>query len=269
MTFKFLRPQPLSANGLPKKEASKSLAQMSAGTLIALVLFSAMMAFSGFTSHAAAPTQSGSEQKPAAAETAASAIPAAKSNNKKPEKKPEKTTQKTEEKKMSTGNPHVLIETNLGNIEVELFADKAPLSTENFLKYVDDQFYNGTIFHRVIGNFMIQGGGFTEGMEQKPTRAPIKNEANNGLSNARGTLAMARTMIVDSATAQFYINVENNTALNHRDPSPMGYGYAVFGKVVNGMDVVDKIKAVPTQSKGGHQDVPSTPVVIKSAKRLN
>lgn len=164
-------------------------------------------------------------------------------------------------------NPVVVMETSLGTVEMELFADKAPISAENFLKYVDDHFYDGTIFHRVIKGFMIQGGGFTQGMEQKSTRAPIKNEATNGLKNERGTLAMARTMVVDSATAQFFINVVDNPFLNNTGTDPQRYGYAVFGKVVSGMDVVDKIKDTPTTVKNGMPDVPATPVVIKSIKR--
>jgi peptidyl-prolyl cis-trans isomerase A (cyclophilin A) len=162
------------------------------------------------------------------------------------------------------GKPVVTLTTTLGVVEVELDAEKAPISSENFLKYVDDGHFDGTIFHRVIPGFMIQGGGFTADFVQKPTRAAIKNEANNGLKNARGTLAMARTNVVDSATAQFFINLKDNDFLNHggRD-----FGYAVFGRVVSGMDVVDKIAGVPTGTKGPHSDVPKTPVVIQSAKR--
>ena len=158
----------------------------------------------------------------------------------------------------------VTLTTTLGLIEVELDTEKAPLSTENFLKYVDDRHFDGTVFHRVIPGFMIQGGGFTADFAQKPTRDAIKNEANNGLKNARGTLAMARTNVVDSATAQFFVNLKDNDFLNHggRD-----FGYAVFGRVVSGMDVVDKIGGVATGTKGPHQDVPKTPVVIESAKR--
>ena len=166
-----------------------------------------------------------------------------------------------------SGNPHVTIETSMGNIEVELFQDKAPISTKNFLDYVDKGFYSGTIFHRVINNFMIQGGGFTKEMQQKPTGAQIKNEAGNGVKNDKYTLAMARTNVVDSATAQFFINVKDNDFLNQRDTSPAGFGYAVFGKVVQGQDVVDKIKAVATGNKSGMSDVPTTPVEIISAKR--
>ncbi len=165
-------------------------------------------------------------------------------------------------------NPVVLMETSLGNVKLELFPKEAPVSVKNFLDYVNSGFYNGTIFHRVIPNFMIQGGGFTAEMKMKQTKAPIKNEADNGLKNQRGTLAMARTMVVDSATAQFFINVVDNVFLNHRDKSPQGYGYAVFGKVVEGMDVVDKIAAVQTGMQKGFQDVPQTAVVIKSMKVL-
>jgi cyclophilin family peptidyl-prolyl cis-trans isomerase len=160
----------------------------------------------------------------------------------------------------------VTLTTTLGVIEVELDTEKAPISAENFLKYVDDGHFDGTIFHRVIPGFMIQGGGFTTDFVQKPTRAAIKNEADNGLTNARGTLAMARTNVVDSATAQFFVNLVDNAFLNHSGPGPK-FGYAVFGRVVSGMDVVDKIAGVPTGSKGPHQDVPKTPVVIQSAKR--
>jgi cyclophilin family peptidyl-prolyl cis-trans isomerase len=174
---------------------------------------------------------------------------------------------KPEAKKGDKVNPHVVIETSMGQIEIELFQEQAPISTKNFLEYVEKGFYNGTIFHRVINNFMIQGGGFNKDMSQKPTAAPIKNEATNGLKNEKYTLAMARTSVVDSATAQFFINVKDNDFLNHSSPTPQGYGYAVFGKVVSGQDVVDKIRAVPTGTKAGMQDVPSTVVEIKTAKR--
>ena len=153
----------------------------------------------------------------------------------------------------------ITIKTNHGDIGVELFDDKAPISCENFRQYITDGHYNGTIFHRVIPNFMIQGGGMDEGMAQKPTREPIKNEADNGLGNDRGTLAMARTQIVDSATSQFFINLRDNDFLNHggRD-----FGYAVFAKVTSGMDVVDAIAGVQTGNQGMHQDVPVEPVII-------
>ncbi len=163
--------------------------------------------------------------------------------------------------------PVVIIETSEGKIEVELNREKAPISVENFLKYTDEGFFNGTIFHRVIKNFMVQGGGFDEKMSQKKTHEQIKNEASNGLKNDKYTLAMARTNVVDSATAQFFINSKNNDFLNYKDPSPSGYGYAVFGKVVSGQDVVDKIEAVPTTTKDGMSDVPSKTVSIKSVKR--
>jgi len=162
------------------------------------------------------------------------------------------------------GKPVVVLETSQGNIEIELDAQKAPVSVENFLAYVDAGFYDGTIFHRVIPDFMIQGGGFDRSMTQKPTRAAIKNEADNGLRNDRGTIAMARTQAKDSATAQFFINLKDNDFLNHggRD-----FGYAVFGHVVQGMDVVDKIAAVRTASRGMYQNVPVEPVVIEKARR--
>lgn len=160
----------------------------------------------------------------------------------------------------------VVMETNYGPIEITLNKEKAPITVENFLKYVDDKFYDGTIFHRVIDGFMIQGGGFTEDMMQKKPFATIKNEAKNGLLNSRGTLAMARTNVVDSATSQFFINVKDNGFLNHVNDE--NYGYAVFAEVTKGMDVVDKIKIVETGRSGGHQDVPVKPVKIISVKRM-
>ena len=162
----------------------------------------------------------------------------------------------------------VKLTTSMGAITVELDKAKAPVSTENFVKYVDSGHYNGTIFHRVIDGFMIQGGGFTKDMQQKPTQAPIKNEAANGLKNDMYTLAMARTGVRDSATAQFFINVKQNDFLNYRDESPQGWGYAVFGKVVEGQDVVDKIRKVATGNAGMHQNVPLEPVVIEKAECL-
>jgi len=162
--------------------------------------------------------------------------------------------------------PRVLMKTSLGEITIELYPDKAPITVKNFLDYVDAKFYDGTIFHRVIPGFMNQGGGFTADMQQKPTRAPIKNEAGNGLKNTVGTVAMARTGVVDSATAQFFINTADNAFLDHRDETAAGFGYAVFGKVVNGMDVVKKIAAAPTANKGGLQNVPVTAVVIESVR---
>jgi len=162
-------------------------------------------------------------------------------------------------------NPMVKLETTMGDIVLELDAKKAPETTENFLRYVREGHYDGTIFHRVIGNFMIQGGGMDKDMREKPTHEPIKNEANNGLENDAYTVAMARTNDPHSATAQFFINVKDNGFLNHRGKNPQGWGYAVFGKVVQGQDVVDAIKAVPTGNRGFHQDVPLTPVVIEKA----
>lgn len=161
--------------------------------------------------------------------------------------------------------PMVLLKTSMGDITLELYPDKAPKTVENFLTYVKSGHYNGTIFHRVINGFMIQGGGFTPEMEQKPTRPPIENEAANGLRNRRGTIAMARTPDPHSATAQFFINVVDNDFLDFRSPDPQGFGYCVFGRVVNGMDVVDKIKAVPTTTRGFHENVPVEPVVIREA----
>jgi cyclophilin family peptidyl-prolyl cis-trans isomerase len=153
----------------------------------------------------------------------------------------------------------------MGDIIVELDAENAPISTENFLGYVNDGFYDGTIFHRVIAEFMIQGGGMEPDMSQKKTKSPIKNEANNGLSNKRGTLAMARTQVVDSATGQFFINTVDNDFLNHQNESVMGYGYAVFGKVLEGMETVDAIRQVETGTHGMHQDVPKESVLIEKA----
>lgn len=165
-------------------------------------------------------------------------------------------------------NPRVALQTTAGKIVLELYSDKAPETVKNFLQYVEEGAYDGTIFHRVIKGFMIQGGGFTSDLTQKPTRAPIKNEAANGLKNERGTVAMARTMVVDSATAQFFINLVDNSFLNHRDETARGFGYAVFGKVVEGMDVVDRIGGVQTGTSKGFRDVPVKPVVIESAKRV-
>lgn len=166
-------------------------------------------------------------------------------------------------------NPVVVMETSEGTIKIELWADQAPGTVKNFLRYVDEGFYNGTIFHRVISDFMIQGGGLTPDMKEKKTRDPIRNEAKPELKNDRGTIAMARTGLIHSATSQFFINVVDNEFLNHKNKTPAGFGYAVFGKVIEGMDVVDKIKEVKTGSFGQHQDVPTTQVIIRSAKRLS
>ena len=157
----------------------------------------------------------------------------------------------------------LVFETTLGNFEVELFEKEAPISAKNFQDYVDDGFFDGLIFHRVIPGFMIQGGGFEPGMKQKKTKSPIKNEATNGLKNLRGTLSMARTNVVDSATAQFFVNLVDNNFLDHTGPA--NYGYAVFGKVTAGMDVIDKIAKVATTNRAGHQNVPAADVVITKA----
>jgi cyclophilin family peptidyl-prolyl cis-trans isomerase len=163
-------------------------------------------------------------------------------------------------------NPRVLLETSKGNMTIELFKDKAPISVRNFLTYAKEGYYDGLIFHRVIAGFMIQGGGMDESMQPKKTKFAIKNEATNGLSNKRGTLAMARTSVVDSATSQFFINTVDNAFLDNRGKSPDLYGYAVFGQVTEGMEVVDAIRQVKTGHKGGHGDVPVEPVFITSVK---
>ena len=157
----------------------------------------------------------------------------------------------------------VTMETTLGTITLELNDEKAPETVKNFVRYAKDGHYDGTIFHRVIDGFMIQGGGFTKDMNQKETREPIRNEAMNGLKNLRGTIAMARTMVVDSATSQFFINLVDNAFLDFQNPTPQGFGYAVFGKVVDGMDVVDQIAKVKTGFSGPHQNVPEEAIVIK------
>ncbi len=169
---------------------------------------------------------------------------------------------------MSEQNPQVLIETSMGDIKIELFKEKAPITVKNFLNYVKEGFYDGLIFHRVIKDFMVQGGGMSEALEQKKPKFAIKNEATNGLSNTRGTLAMARTAVVDSATSQFFINTVDNLFLNHAGKQPDRYGYCVFGQVIDGMDVVDQIRVVKTGTKSGHSDVPVEPVFIKSAKLI-
>lgn len=163
---------------------------------------------------------------------------------------------------------NVTINTSLGTLKAELYEDKAPITVKNFLAYVDEGFYNGTIFHRVIPNFMIQGGGFTPDMHQKATKTQIKNEAENRVSNERGTLAMARTSVVDSATCQFFINHKDNAFLDFQNKTPQGFGYCVFGKVTDGLDVLDKIAAVRTgMHRTGHGDVPVEPVTIISITR--
>lgn len=169
---------------------------------------------------------------------------------------------------MSEQNPQVMLETSMGNIKIELFKDKAPITVKNFLGYVNDGYYDGLIFHRVIKEFMIQGGGMNEQLEQKKPKFAIKNEATNGLSNTRGTLAMARTAVVDSATSQFFINVVDNLFLNHKNKQPDNFGYCVFGQVLEGMDTVDAIRGVKTCNFKGHGDVPVEPVFIKTARLI-
>ncbi|MEQ8314670.1 MAG: peptidylprolyl isomerase [Gammaproteobacteria bacterium] len=170
---------------------------------------------------------------------------------------------------MAQENPVVIMETNKGTITIELWADKAPISVENFLRYTDNELYDGLIFHRVIPGFMIQGGGFNENMVQLSTYDPIKNEAQADVPNDRGTLAMARTNVVDSATSQFFINVVDNDFLNHTNETASGFGYAVFGEVIDGMSVVDAIAAVQTGRSGPYNDVPTEPVVITSVRRAD
>ena len=165
-------------------------------------------------------------------------------------------------------NPRVLMKTTLGDMELELYPTKAPVGVKNFLMYVDSGFYDGLIFHRVIPGFMIQGGGFDKDLNKKGTRPPIKNEADNGLKNDRGTLAYARTSVVDSATSQFFINHANNASLNFKNKTRQGYGYAVFGKVTKGLDVLDKIAEVQTGTARGMRDVPKIPVIILSVKQI-
>ncbi|CUR47166.1 Peptidyl-prolyl cis-trans isomerase ppiB [Alloalcanivorax xenomutans] len=171
-------------------------------------------------------------------------------------------------------NPLVRLQTSMGNITIELFPEQAPETVENILRYVDEGFYDGTVFHRVVPGFVIQGGGFDRDLQQKKTHAPIKNEADNGLKNERGTLSMARTSNPDSGTSQFFVNLKDNAMLDHTAPTPRGWGYAVFGKVVDGMDTVDRIAKVRTgvgRLNGAHsvRDVPSTPVIIERAVRLD
>ena len=178
-----------------------------------------------------------------------------------------KTSPKTSAKPSPKTRRVIIIETSMGAIKAELWADTAPVTVENFLTYVDGKHYDGLIFHRVIKGFMIQGGGFDPAMREKTVRDPIRNEAGADKKNDRGTLAMARTPVVNSATSQFYINLVDNKFLNHRDKTPQGFGYCAFGKVIEGMDVVDKIGVVPVGSVAGRENVPTTPVLIKSIRR--
>jgi peptidyl-prolyl cis-trans isomerase B (cyclophilin B) len=173
------------------------------------------------------------------------------------------------QKETESDSPRVALKTSMGQIVLELDRKRAPATVANFLQYANEGFYKGTLFHRVIPGFMVQGGGMEPGMKQKPTRSPIRNEAANGLKNKTGTIAMARTSVVDSATSQFFINCKDNDFLDHRDASPQGFGYAVFGKVVDGMDVVRKIEKAPTGTKGPHRDVPVEDILILSVDVLN
>ncbi|MDD4905638.1 peptidylprolyl isomerase [Methylobacter tundripaludum] len=170
------------------------------------------------------------------------------------------------ENKMSDTPSKVKLTTSLGEIIIQLNPEKAPISSANFLTYVNEGFYNNTIFHRVIPGFMAQGGGFDTDFNQKAVHDPIKNEADNGLPNKRGSIAMARTNVPDSATAQFFINYKDNASLNHTSPTPSGWGYAVFGEVIEGMDVVDAMAKQPTGNRGGHQDVPKTDIIVEKAE---
>ncbi|HBF39515.1 MAG TPA: hypothetical protein DDW50_19625 [Firmicutes bacterium] len=167
-----------------------------------------------------------------------------------------------------TQNPQVILETSLGDIRLELFLKEAPATVENFLRYTDEKFYDGTLFHRVIPNFMIQTGGFTTGMKHKENYPPIINEAGNGLANSRGTVAMARTQVVDSATSEFFINLVDNSYLNHQNDTVTGFGYCVFGKVIEGIEIVDKIAAEPTDSFEYFQDVPVRDIKIISVRKV-
>ena len=167
----------------------------------------------------------------------------------------------------TSDNPVVVMMTNHGEITIELFADKAPITVANFLRYTDEKFYDGTVFHRVIPGFMVQGGGFDQAMAKKETHDAIKNEATNGLLNTTGTISMARTSVVDSATAQFFINTVDNRSLDHRSPDPRGYGYAVFGKVISGMKAVKSIEEVQTVARGAHRNIPVKPVIIETVRR--
>ena len=170
-----------------------------------------------------------------------------------------------EEDLVTPGVPVVLMRTSAGDLRIELYPEDAPETVGNFLEYVEDGFYDGTIFHRVVRGFVIQGGGFTAEMDEKETRSPISNEAQNGLLNLRGTLSMARTMDPHSASSQFFVNTRDNPMLDHSSPTPRGWGYAVFGKIVSGMEAVDRIEASPVVSRAGHNDVPATPIVIEAA----
>lgn len=221
---------------------------MSGQRIAFLVLFLNLHSFSTLAAQSIAPAIAQKSSVPKNTQLAATEPPAAKGA------------------KMST-NPTVIIETNKGTMEAELWLDKAPITVQNFLTYASEKYYDNTIFHRVIPHFMIQGGGFTPDMKEKTTHAAIKNEASPELKNTKGTLAMARTQVVDSATSQFFINHVDNDFLDQRGKTPQNFGYAVFGKITKGMDVVETIAKVPTGNSGYHQDVPKEPVIILTIKK--
>lgn len=204
------------------------------------------------------------KKKTAAKKTTTKKSAAKKTTAKKTAEKTAKTPKSAKAKKAESSNVNILMKTNIGDIELELYPDKAPVTVENFVSYINDKFFDGLIFHRVIDGFMIQGGGFDDRLSQKQTKSPIKIESDNGLKNDRGTIAMARTNDPNSATSQFFINLVDNNFLNFRSPDVSGYGYAVFGKVTKGMDVVDKIGTVPTGSIGYMQDVPKYLIQIET-----
>lgn len=204
------------------------------------------------------------KKKTAAKKTTTKKSTAKKTIAKKTAEKNTKTPKAAKTKKAESSNINILMKTNIGDIELELYPDKAPITVENFVSYINDKFFDGLIFHRVIDGFMIQGGGFDDRLSQKQTKSPIKIESDNGLKNDRGTIAMARTNDPNSATSQFFINLVDNNFLNFRSPDVSGYGYAVFGKVTKGMDVVDKIGTVPTGSFGYMQDVPKYLIQIET-----
>ncbi len=204
------------------------------------------------------------KKKTAAKKTTTKKSTAKKTTAKKTAEKTTKTPKAAKAKKAESSNVNILMKTNIGDIELELYPDKAPVTVENFVSYINDKFFDGLIFHRVIDGFMIQGGGFDDRLSQKQTKSPIKIESDNGLKNDRGTIAMARTNDPNSATSQFFINLVDNNFLNFRSPDVSGYGYAVFGKVTKGMDVVDKIGTVPTGSIGYMQDVPKYLIQIET-----
>ena len=204
------------------------------------------------------------KKKTAAKKTTTKKSTAKKTTAKKTAEKNTKTPKAAKTKKAENSNVSILMKTNIGDIELELYPDKAPITVENFVSYINDKFFDGLIFHRVIDGFMIQGGGFDDRLSQKQTKSPIKIESDNGLKNDRGTIAMARTNDPNSATSQFFINLVDNNFLNFRSPDVSGYGYAVFGKVTKGMDVVDKIGTVPTGSFGYMQDVPKYLIQIET-----